>query len=180
MLDFTKDFLMAADIDSGSVRAGILSYSTNVKVHFHLNTFQSRAEVFAAIDDIAYTAGSTNTADAIETMYTEMFTPENGDRSDIPSVVIIITDGVSNINNRKTIPRAEEARTSGISIYAIGIGLTETAELKGIASRPVQDYLFLVQNFTELEHLKQTLFDTFCLGNSVLSLELTGQRIYHV
>ena len=68
--------------------------------------------------------GSTNTADSIEAMRNEMFTAENGDRPDVRNMAIIITDGVSNINSRRTIPEADLAKEEGIHIYTVGIGLT--------------------------------------------------------
>ena len=37
MRDFVKDFLGSADVNSGSVRVGIMTYSTEVQVIFHLN-----------------------------------------------------------------------------------------------------------------------------------------------
>jgi collagen type VI alpha len=49
-------------------------------------------------------------------MRTEFFSVANGDREDVPDVTIILTDGVSNINGRKTIGEAELARSEGIHI----------------------------------------------------------------
>ena len=43
-------------------------------------------------------------------MREEIFNPLRGDRPDAPNVAIILTDGVSNINSRRTIPEAETAR----------------------------------------------------------------------
>lgn len=92
---------------TGAVRVGVLIYSTEVQIEFHLNEFRSKADVFAAIDNIPYIYGSTNTADALATMANTMFTARNGDRPDVPNTCIVITDGVSNINSRKTIPNAK-------------------------------------------------------------------------
>ena len=41
---------------------------------------------------------------------TEMFTPFNGDRQDVPNFAVVITDGESNINEEETLPEAIEAR----------------------------------------------------------------------
>ena len=37
MRDFVKEFISKADIDSGSVRVGIIIYSTEVQINFHLD-----------------------------------------------------------------------------------------------------------------------------------------------
>ena len=164
MKDFVKDFLFIADIDNGNVRVGIIIYSTEDYVQFQLNTYRSKVEIFDAIDNIPYRYGSTNTADALNTMRTEMFTRANGDRPNVPNICIVVTDGVSNINSRRTIPEAEQARAEGIHIYAIGIGLTDTTELDGIASQPASENSFAVQEFSELRTLRDQVFSAFCPG----------------
>ncbi|XP_041374199.1 uncharacterized protein LOC121387240 [Gigantopelta aegis] len=162
MLQFTKDLLRISNIDNGDVRVGVVTYSTSVKVRFHLKDFRTKAEVEAAIDSIPYDFGSTNTADAIRTMRDEMFLSVNGDRPDVPNVCIVITDGVSNINSRRTVPDAQAAHDEGIHIYAIGIGLTDTRELDGIASPPSSANSFTVNDFSELENLDEKIFSSIC------------------
>lgn len=164
MLDFVKDMLFDADIDSGAVRVGVVMYSTGVSIEFHLNTFNSMLELFNAIGNIKYMYGNTNTAGGLEALTSEMFTAGNGDRPDVPNMAFVITDGQSNINTQRTIPEAERARDAGIDIYAIGIGLAETDELKGISSQPLNKYLFTVDDFSELEGLRKTLFKSICTG----------------
>ena len=162
MKDFIKDFLFNANIDDGNVRVGIIIYSTEDYLQFHLNEHKDKLALFTAIDDIPYRYGSTNTADALNTMRTQMYTEANGDRPGVPNVAIVITDGVSNINSRRTIPEAEQARAEGIHIYAIGIGLTDTTELEGIASKPVDENLFSVKEFSELRNLRSKVFTALC------------------
>ena len=162
MKDFIKDFLFSANIDGGNVRVGMIIYSTEDHLQFHLNGYRNKIDLYTAIDDIPYRHGSTNTADALQTMRTQMFTAANGDRPGVPNVAIVITDGVSNINARRTIPEAESARADGIHIYAIGIGLTDTTELDGIASKPVAENSFNVQEFSGLRNLRHKVFSALC------------------
>ena len=162
MKDFVTDFLFIADIDGGNVRVGVIIYSTEDHLEFNLNTYNTKVDVLTAIENIPYRYGSTNTADALLTMRSEMYTAANGDRPNVPNICIVITDGVSNINSRRTIPEAEQARADGIHIYAIGIGLTDTTELDGIASKPVEDNRFAVQEFSELRALRDQVFAAFC------------------
>ena len=120
MRDFAKDLVDKADVDSGSVRFGALIYSTEVQIEFNLGDYRTGTDIKAAIDRIPYIYGSTNSADALLTMHSRMFTRASGDRPDVDNVAFLITDGVSNINSRRTIPEAEAARRLGIHIYAIG------------------------------------------------------------
>lgn len=162
MKDFIKDFLLNANIDDGNVRVGIVTFSTKDYLQFHLNQHTDKYRLFEAIDKIPYLFGGTNTADALNTMRTQMFTQTNGDRPDVPNVAIVITDGVSNINSYRTIPEAYAAKSQGIHIYAIGVGLAKTAELEAIATKPVEENRYSVQQFSELRNLRSDVFEALC------------------
>lgn len=164
MKDFVNELLRNADINNDRARVGILTYSTGVKVEFQLNSYKSNADVETAVKNIKYTYGSTNTADAIATMRNEMFTAANGDRPGVANVGVIITDGVSNINSRRTLPEAANARNEKIHIYAIGIGITDTRELDGMASPPIDENRFTVQSFDELKGFDRKIFQALCKG----------------
>ncbi|XP_041361910.1 matrilin-4-like [Gigantopelta aegis] len=161
LLNFVKDLLSIVSIDNGNVRAGLLIYSTRVHIQFQLNTFTSKGEIYDAINNTSYEYGSTNTAAAIQTMRT-MFSPRNGERLDAKNVGILITDGLSNINPRRTIPEAERARAEGIHSFVIGVGLTNTSELEEIANPPTEPNLFIVKEFSELRILRNTVFQSLC------------------
>lgn len=162
MKEFVKTFLHSAEIDSGDVQVGILSYSTKVTIEFHLKKYKSKQNLFTAIDDIPWRYGSTNTADALQTMHETMFSTLHGDRQDIRNIAIVITDGVSNINGRRTLTEAKNGKEKNIHIYAIGIGLTEMQEVNGIASFPPRANAFSVKNFDELEGLDEKIFQSIC------------------
>ena len=156
---FTKDFLRDADIDGGSVRVGVIVYSTDNKVAFNLNNFSSKAQVFNAIDAIPFKGGKTNTGSALETMRSEMFTVVNGDRPDVDNVAIVITDGESHDN---PISVADLARDDGIDIFAIGIGGANQTELEGIANKPSAQNVFTVEDFAGLDGLDKKVFTSVC------------------
>ncbi|XP_069108498.1 cartilage matrix protein-like [Argopecten irradians] len=164
MLNFVKTFLQHEDIESGKVRVGVVTYSTSVSIQFHLNEHTSRHDLEKAIDGIPYQFGNTNTAGGLRTMHNVMFTAAHGDRPDADNIGIILTDGVSNIEHHLTIPEANSAKDSGITIYAIGIGLTETEELDGMASLPTDAHSFNVDDFSELDNLHDVVFDSTCEG----------------
>ncbi|XP_052235807.1 uncharacterized protein LOC127847743 isoform X2 [Dreissena polymorpha] len=164
MRDFLKEFLSNADIDSGSIRVGINLYNTEVQIEFHLNRYRTSRDTLAAVDRIPYIKGSANTADALKSMSEVMFSPANGDRPDAPNVCILLTDSVSNINIRRTIPEAVAARAKGIHLYVIGIALQDTREVDAIASPPAADNSFHVETFDQLKGLHKTIFSASCPG----------------
>lgn len=165
MKGFVTKFLRKVNIDNGGVRVGLLSYSTKVTVEFKLNSYNTKADLFDAVNAIPWRYGSTNTADGLQTMHEEMFNETNGDRPGVPNICIIMTDGVSNVNYPRTIPEAEIAKQKGIHIYAIGISLKDFKEVNEIASDPASTNVFIVNTFDELEDLDERIFAATCLGN---------------
>lgn len=164
MLAFTREFVSHTDVDGGNVRVGVVIYSTDVHVQFHLREHQTKASLLDALHSIHYTVGSTNTAGALHTMRSEMFTLSKGDREDVPNIALVLTDGVSNINNLRTIPEAQEAQDYGIHIFTIGIGLTDTEELITMATPPATHNSFSLKNFDELQDVRASVFSAICLG----------------
>ena len=120
VLTFVKHLLQDADIDDGQARVGLLSFSTDINIHFQLGEFRKKRDILKAVDKTPYNPGSTNTADAILAMRTEMFTKQNGDRKRVPNMAVVITDGLSNFNSDRTVTEAIKAHAEGIHVFAIG------------------------------------------------------------
>lgn len=166
---FLIKLLSEADIDSGAVRVGVLTYSTMANVEFNLKTHRTRHSLLKAIAKVQYTGGSTNTADALRVMRTKMFRKRRGDRATAKNIALIITDGVSNIQQDQTIPQAYRVHNSGITVFGLGIGLSDTRELGHVVSKPVWDHRVIVKNFFEMEGVRKILFDKLCLGEYGIS-----------
>merc|ERR1711962_1855571 len=154
-----KTFLADADIDGGKVRVGINVYSTFHEVEFQLNTYNNKVDMFNAIDNLPFKGQGTNTGSALETMRSEMFTSANGDRVNVGDVAIVISDGESFDN---PIPVAERARQDNITLFAIGVGIKNLTELKGIANKPSEEYVFSIDSFNELDNITKKVFEAVC------------------
>ena len=96
---FLSDLVGKLDIDSGTTRVGLATYSTTVRLGFHLGVSTTVAAVQSAISSISYFGGLTNTAAALRYVRTDMLTIAAGDRRDVPNVVAVLTDGESNSRN---------------------------------------------------------------------------------
>jgi len=98
--NLTKSFLSQLvsrlDIDSGSTRVGLVTYSSGIGAGFNLSEHSSVASVQAAISSLTYSPGGTNTAAALAHARSTMLTSAAGDRSNVPNVVVVLTDGGSN------------------------------------------------------------------------------------
>ena len=83
------------DIESDNVRVGLLTYSTTVDARFNLSTYSTRAQVRAATHEVTYSAGRTNTAEALAHVRQVMLQPAAGARAHVPNVVVVMTDAGS-------------------------------------------------------------------------------------
>ena len=163
MLNAIKSFITDIDIDTGKIRIGLLTYNTKTYVQFHLNRYSSKSDILKAIDRVEYRLGSTNTADAIQLARTRMFSIGRGARKEANHVLIVITDGISNINYDRVLPESELARSEGIVTLGVGVGVERTKELDVIAGTP--ENRLVIERFDQLQEKLKSLFTSICDGN---------------
>jgi len=96
---FLSQLVSRLDIDSGNTRVGLITYSSSIGDGFNLSDYSTVASVQSAILALTYSGGGTNTAGALEYVRTKMLTSAAGDRSNIPNVVVVLTDGQSDNAN---------------------------------------------------------------------------------
>ena len=71
--------------------------------------------------------------EALLRVRTETFTPSSGAREGAQDVVVLITDGRSNVHQEMTQHRAAELRHSGVIVYVIALNDADIAEAQAIA-----------------------------------------------
>lgn len=130
---------------SDSTQIGALIFSDSQRILFQLNTFNNKQNIIDALYAY-YPGGTTNTAGAIETVRQVMFTTANGDRSNVPNFLIIVTDGGSNDPNA-TLLQASLTKNANITILSVGVGSSSDVnvnELEGMSSYPPSANVFRV------------------------------------
>ncbi|ESO10330.1 hypothetical protein HELRODRAFT_194961, partial [Helobdella robusta] len=154
-------------------RIGIIVYSDDAELSIRMNDYWIMQDLITAFKRVLYKGQKTNTASALNLLYTQAFTSFNGDRSDVPNVAVIVTDGNSNVNPSSTVDEAIACRLAGIRLVTASIGdSVNPAEINNIASFPLQFNTFNVSNYTlfdKLVHLVvQATCDSFneCLSNT--------------
>jgi hypothetical protein len=91
-------------------------------IHFYLNNYTDITSLSNAVRAIPYGGGNTNTTGGLRTVRTQIFNSANGDRSTVPNLCILITDGVP---TREVDGLAAEVKADwDASIRIIGIGVT--------------------------------------------------------
>ena len=92
---FVSQLIDYFDVDNGLVRVGACSYSAHVTSSFNLIDHTTTTEVKNAIMSLAYSGGIANTAMVLAYVRTVMLTSAAGHRADVPTVIVILTDGPS-------------------------------------------------------------------------------------
>jgi len=74
------------------------------------------------VQRIPYCGGNTNTTGGLRLARTEIFNAANGDRSGVPNVLVLITDG----NPTREVDQLDgEANTiKGLNVRIVGVGVT--------------------------------------------------------
>ncbi|GAB1598185.1 cartilage matrix protein-like [Argonauta hians] len=155
-LDFVEYLVDQLDVGMAppQVRVGVLSFSTNARVHFRLDESDNKEVLKSRLDTITQIRGNTNISDALYTMKDEVFHPANGGRRNVKRIGIMMTDGTSQ-NVTATQIAAEQCRKENITLFVIGIGRkVDYYELVRIANKPTERYLKLSSSYAALDVIK--------------------------
>ncbi|KAK2188834.1 hypothetical protein NP493_122g04004 [Ridgeia piscesae] len=134
MLNFMKKLSSKLTVSPDRARIAVVSFGNEATLHFGLDSHVTLKSTEAAIDQIGWKGQWTNTGAALRVMKDHVFKKEHGDRSNVPNVAVLITDGPSNKNSWQTVPNAESARNAGINIFVIGVGSgIDPIEMKDIS-----------------------------------------------
>ena len=162
LLNSLKSFIISSSVDSWKTRIGIVTYSSKVYVQCYLNTCSSKRDLLSAIDQITYIPGNRYTADGIQIVRNNLFNKANGDRPKAANILIVISNGLSDMNVMEIIHEAEMSRDVDIEIFAVGIGIKVRDELYGIAGSTSNT--FLIERHEELEDSLTSIQDKICSG----------------
>ena len=152
------------NFNNDRLRIGVTTFSAMATVRFHMNRYFMKESVLNAIAYTQDKVSGTNTQDALRVGYEDMFVSGNGDRSGVNNVLMLLTDGRSNVSPEETIPQANEARNRGIRVMAVGVGpRVDRAEINGMANNPEAENAFFIQDGSQLDAAANAILDVLCL-----------------
>ena len=96
-------------------------------LNFYLCNFTDVASLATAIRNIPYKDGNTNTTGGMRLMRQEIFNRANCDRSDVPNVAVLITDGNPTREVEQLKPEVQHNKDLGVRI--VGVGVTHSVSL---------------------------------------------------
>ena len=162
--EFTADITNELIRNSPRSSVGVILFDSYAHIEFNLQTYSSLNSLLSAINNLPYSGGGTNTAEALTLL---LSTTENGTlglRSDSSKVAIVITDGESN-NQTATLSAADRLHALNIfDVYVVGVDVAYLSESQGIASSP--DFVFFTNSFngTGLQQIQERLISQLCGG----------------
>ena len=168
---FASDFVNTTIVGPEDTQVGVITYSTEARIRFYLNTYQNKRDTLQAIENIVYQGGSTNAADAICKLIRYGFNKMYGARSGaVLRVAVFMTDGRSNIVSNEcgmtsTLQAAAELKKQipPISVFAIGVtDSVDDTELEAIATSP--RYITHISSFSTslLQETQETQIYEVC------------------
>lgn len=169
MLNFVADMTKKFIIDSNYTRVGVTVFTDSVRNPIYLGSYTNGDILSRAISAIPKPVESsiTDIRSVIETAMKTQFVNSSGDRPTVPDVLVVITDGASNVDKTILTASASNAWRSGIRIIAVGVGnAVKSEEIIGISSPPQMpnhDY-WLLPTLITLEDLIPSLTNSTCEG----------------
>ena len=161
-VSFIAEVVNGLPFQMGRVRVALISFSTTAKIEFYLNKYQSKQEVLNALSFRA-AGGKTNTQQAINRAYNDVFTSGRGDRSGVDNIAIVVTDGRSNVNQGNTKTEAEHAQQNNVKMYVAAVtDRANMVEVNDIASDPDSTHVVKVRNNNEVRGAAKQLLDQLC------------------
>lgn len=158
---FLHSIVSGLEVGQSQVRVGIVQYSDRAMAQVYLNTFDSKDELLKFIKILPYRGGGTNTGAALKFTKENVFTRARGSRKEkgVQQVAVVITDGASQDEVGQA---AAELRRAGVKVYSVGVKDANRTQLVEMASHPPNKHVFVVDSFTKLKPLEQSLQKILC------------------
>ncbi|KAB1262138.1 Collagen alpha-1 chain [Camelus dromedarius] len=158
-----KDFLASViepfEIGPDKVQVGLTQYSGAPWTEWDLNTFGTKEKVLAAVHSLRYRGGNTFTGLALTHVLEQNLKPAAGLRPEVVKLVILVTDGKSQDDARTA---GHVLKGLGVDVFAVGVKNADEAELRLLASPPLDSTVHSVQDFPQLCTLAGLLSRLIC------------------
>uniref|UniRef100_A0A8C9PB88 Collagen alpha-1(XX) chain n=1 Tax=Spermophilus dauricus TaxID=99837 RepID=A0A8C9PB88_SPEDA len=169
--NFLASVISPFEIGPDKVQVGLTQYSGDPQTEWDLNSFRSSGEVLAAVHGLRYKGGNTFTGLALTHVLGQNLKPSAGLRPEAAKVVILVTDGKSQDDVHTA---ARVLKDLDVDVFAVGVKNADEAELKVLASQPLDITVHNVLDFPQLATLAGLLSRLICQkvqGRSLITPE---------
>ncbi|XDV42634.1 hypothetical protein PO909_011260 [Leuciscus waleckii] len=157
---FVFSMIGAFDVISHEgMQVSFVQYSDDAKTEFKLNTYHDKGMVLSALQMVNYRGGNTKTGSALKHVGDKVFISDSGMRRTVPKVLVVVTDGRSQDDVKKSATKLQHA---GFSVFVVGVADVDTAELRNIGSKPSERHVFIVDDFDAFAKIQDNLITFIC------------------
>uniref|UniRef100_H0ZAW9 Collagen type XX alpha 1 chain n=1 Tax=Taeniopygia guttata TaxID=59729 RepID=H0ZAW9_TAEGU len=157
--EFLSNLISPFSIAEDKIRVGLSQYSSDPRTEWELSTYSTREQVLEAVRNLRYKGGNTFTGLALTHVLEQNLKPDAGARLEAEKLVILLTDGKSQDDANLA---AQTLKNLGIEIFAIGVKNADEAELRQVASEPLELSVYNVLDFPLLSSLVGKLTRVLC------------------
>ncbi|XP_072222728.1 collagen alpha-1(XX) chain [Leuresthes tenuis] len=157
--DFLEGLVTPFHIGPNHIQIGLTQYSGDPRTEWQLSSFTTKEQLLEAVRNFRYKGGNTFTGQALLHVMEENMRAEVGARSDTPFFLVLLTDGKSQDD---AIAAANRLKNAGVEIIAVGVKNADEAELRQVASEPVDLNVYNVNDFPLLSKLVARLVHILC------------------
>ncbi|XP_034551481.1 collagen alpha-1(XX) chain [Notolabrus celidotus] len=157
--DFLEGLMTPFKIGPNNIQIGLTQYSGDPRTEWQLNNFTTKDQLLEAVRNFRYKGGNTFTGQALLHVMEENMRVEAGARAGAPLFLVLLTDGKSQDD---AIAAANKLKNAGVEIIAVGVKNADEAELRQVASEPVDLNVYNVNDFPLLNKLVARLVHILC------------------
>ncbi|CDJ38362.1 microneme protein 2, putative [Eimeria tenella] len=132
---FIEDFVNSMPISPEDVRVGLITFATRSKVRWNLSDPKATNPSLAisAARSLSYSTGVTYTHYGLQDAKKLLYDTNAGARNNVPKLVLVMTDGASNLPSQ-TRSSAAALRDAGAIVVVLGVGSgVNSSECRSIA-----------------------------------------------
>uniref|UniRef100_A0AAY5EVL3 Collagen, type XII, alpha 1a n=1 Tax=Electrophorus electricus TaxID=8005 RepID=A0AAY5EVL3_ELEEL len=160
VLQFVFSMIGAFDvINHEGMQVSFVQYSDDAKTEFKLNTYHDKGMALSAVQMVSYRGGNTKTGAALKHVGEKVFTSDSGMRRNVPKVLVVVTDGRSQDDVKKS---ASKLQHSGFSVFVVGVADVDITELRNIGSKPSERHVFVVDDYDAFVKIQDNLITFIC------------------
>jgi hypothetical protein len=164
---FVNELVSSFNVSANFAHFGIVQFSSQNLGRVEIGLSDDPAAITAAVTNIVQIQGLTDIEEGLTLANSEIV---SAGRPGVPSVIVLLTDGQHN-EGGDPITTADDIKSHGTLIFSVGVGTgIDITELNAIASDPDSEFVFLAQNFQDLQNIVNSLADKVCAVTSQLTL----------
>ncbi|KAL3970221.1 piezo-type mechanosensitive ion channel component 1/2 [Sarotherodon galilaeus] len=157
--EFVAKMVTSFDLDQRKDKVAVVQYSNNAELNFNLDTYKTKVDVLKHITSLKPKGGRPQYIGAgLQFVKDNVFVPNAGSRQHegVKQILIVLAGGRSRDSPRGP---ASMLKTAGVTTFAIGSRMSNSAEMEMISSNP--NFKYLVPDFVNLPRIQESLMSHF-------------------